>query len=474
MPKSITNKAIVTYILALCTCSVLYMQYALTWYWVLFGLVEVVGFFYFTNKLTKEWRKYTPQYFAKKLFWTALIIRVVYVLFSYWFYYEMTGEFFEFSPGDAKYYHEIALSNANELRGGNWQLLKNSLMWASFSDTGYAMYLSIVYYLFNNNILIARLIKAIWSAWTVLLIYKLTKRNFTESTGRIAAIFCLLIPNLIYYCGLHLKEVEMVFLEVLFVERADYMLKSNKLTFLPLLLLMLVPIYMFTIRTALAAVMVAAFCLTLLIGSNRVVVTWKRYILIFVMSIFVGVVILGNTSIGADVRNMWNIGSSQQKGNMEWRSTRKDAAGNTQKYAKYAGAIVFAPMIFTIPFPTITETPGQENQKMINGGNFNKNITSFFTILALFVLLFSGNWRKYVLPLSILCGYIFILVFSSFAQSERFHLPSIPFALMFAAYGMSLVKTKYNYQKWYNSWCFVIFIAVVAWNWFKLSGRGMI
>lgn len=477
VPKSITNKAIVTYIFALIACSVLYMQYALTWYWVLFGLVEVVGFFYFTNKLTKKWSKYSPQYFAKKLFWTALIIRVVYVLFSYWFYYEMTdGTYFDIGAADVLGYHDEALYAAEKMRNGDWNIISNiqDYMQCSFSDTGYGAYLSIVYFLTDDSILFARLLKALWSALTVLLIYKLASRNFGESTARIVAILCMLMPNLIYYCGLHLKEIEMVFLEVLFVERADYMLKSNKLTFWSLFLLMLVPIYMFTIRTALAAVMVAAFCLTLLIGSNKVVVAWKIYILIFVMTIFVGAVILGNTSIGADVRAMWETKGSQQTGNMEWRSNRKDSAGFTQKYARYAGAAVFAPMIFTIPFPTMAETPGQENQKMIHGGNFDKNISSFFTIFALFVLLFSGDWRRYVLPISILCGYLIVVAFSSFGHSERFHLPSLPFALMFAAYGISIIKTKRKYMNWFIYWCVAMFVATITWNWFKLAGRGMI
>ena len=150
-----------------------------------------------------------------------------------------------------------------------------------------------------------------------------------------------------------------------------------------------------------------------------------------------------------------------------------DKGGNVQKFAKYAGAAVFAPMIFTIPFPTMTEVPGQENLKMIHGGNFVKNITSFFTILALFILLFSGDWRKHVLPIAILCGYLVVLTFSSFAQSERFHLPSVPFAMMFAAYGISYMRNP-KYKRWFRMWCVLMFIAAIAWNWFKLAGRGMI
>ena len=76
---------------------------------------------------------------------------------------------------------------------------------------------------------------------------------------------------------------------------------------------------------------------------------------------------------------------SNQSNSMAWRAERK--GGN--EFAKYAGAAVFAPMIFTIPFPTLVETPNQENQRMIHGGNYAKNITSAFTIFALFTLIFS-------------------------------------------------------------------------------------
>jgi hypothetical protein len=111
---------------------------------------------------------------------------------------------------------------------------------------------------------------------------------------------------------------------------------------------------------------------------------------------------------------------------------------------------------------------------MIHGGNFVKNILSFFTIASMFILLFSGDWRKYVLPLALLCGYLIVLVFSSFAQSERFHLPILPFSLMFAAYGISKMNEVWWIKKYYPYWCALMFIAVVAWNWFKLAGRGMI
>ena len=131
-------------------------------------------------------------------------------------------------------------------------------------------------------------------------------------------------------------------------------------------------------------------------------------------------------------------------------------------------------MVFTIPFPTMVDINGQENQQMMHGGYWVKNITSIFTIFALFVLLLSGDWKKFVLPICVLCGYLAVIALSAFAQSERFHLPALPFSLMFAAYGMSMINAKNKYKIGYRLWCILMIFAAISWNWFKLAGRGLL
>ena len=264
----------------------------------------------------------------------------------------------------------------------------------------------------------------------------------------------------------------MVFLAMLFVERADWLLRQPKLKVMQTVAVMLIPLALFMIRTALAATLVAAFFCALLLTTGRVSGVGKRAVLIVVAGVFAVTMFMTSTSIGSEVRQMIETGGSGQQANMEWRSRRSGAM--SQQFAKYAGAAVFAPMIFTIPFPTMAEVPNQENQKMIHGGNFVKNILSYFTIMALLILLVTGNWRKHVLPLAVLCGYLLVLVFSNFAQSERFHQPILPLTLMFAALGISLIKENPWVKRYFNYWCVLMFIAAIAWNWFKLAGRGLI
>ena len=84
------------------------------------------------------------------------------------------------------------------------------------SDRGFPIYLSLVYYLLGDSVIIPRLINAVLGAMTVVFTYNLARRNYGENVARIAAIMAMLMPNLIYYCGVHLKETLMVFIVVAF------------------------------------------------------------------------------------------------------------------------------------------------------------------------------------------------------------------------------------------------------------------
>jgi len=217
----------------------------------------------------------------------------------------------------------------------------------------------------------------------------------------------------------------------------------------------------------LAIVAILALLFTLVLASDKVM-SWAKRLIMGVLAVALIGVTVGNR-IEENARELvQNVQQGGQKTNMEWRAQRE----NGNQFAKYAGAAVFAPMIFTIPFATLVEIPDQENQLLIHGGNFVKNLLSGLVIFAMFVLLLTGNWRRYAMPLAFMLGYLVVLVFSSFAQSERFHLPVVPFELIFAAYAVSLVGKRE--KQWMNWWMALMFIANIGWQWFKLAGRGML
>lgn len=460
--KYLSNRAIVAYIITLTIVGMLFWGYGLPFQFVVFGLVSVVVFFIFSTRLSVVWQRWSSEVFAKKIFFTALLIRLVYVVFIYFYYIWMTGEAHAFGAADELFYtyigtlwHDYGFSNFAE----------EYPKYADFSDRGYGWWLAFENLLFGTGVLIPRLIKCLIDAFTCVLVYNLAKRNFEDTTARMAAIFCMLMPNFWYYCGVTLKETEMVFLTVLFVERTDYMLRQPKFRVKDWILPVLIAFVMFTFRTSLAAVLVIALLCSFIFASGRRLPTWKRiaYTLFFVIIMLLVV----RVEIVQEVQEIWE-GRGDQAKDMEWRAERE--GGNA--FAKYAGAAVFAPLIFTIPLPTMVDLPMQENQMMLNGANYIKSLMSGFTIFALFLLLYRKEWRKHILPLAVMGGYLLVLVFSNFAQSERFHFPALPFELMFAAYGISQLKAKHRI--WFNIWIILICVIIVGWNWFKLAGRGMV
>ena len=459
-PRYFSVRAIICYLVTLASVSALFMSYVMPFQFMLFGLVPVIVFFNYSNKLTMSWQRIRPAAFTKKLFTTALIIRIVYVVFVYFYYIEMTGLPHMYYPGDEILYEDVA----THLRVVELSQFRKTLRdyGIAFSDSGYCWWLGFENAILGTHPLSYRIVKCFLDAFSCVLIYNLAKRNFGETTGRIAGIFCMLIPNLWYYCGLTLKETEMTFLTILFVERADFALRSKKITISSLALPGIIVLIMFTFRTALGAVLVAALGVALVFTSGRQLELWKKILLSTIFAVWmlmtVGVEIIEETQM------LWEGRTQNQNVGYQWRA-------ETNSFAKYASASVFAPLIFTIPFSSMVATPGQENQMMMNGANFIKNIMSGLTILAMFLLLMRGDWRKHVLPIAVMMGYLVVLVFSNFAHSERFHLPILPLEYMFAAFGVSQVTNKH--KRWYVIWLVGISVANIAWAYIKLAGRGL-
>lgn len=461
-PRYFSTRAIVCYLVTLALASVFFMRYALPFQFVLFGLVAVLVFFVYSNKLTMEWYRFPERTFTKKLFVTALIIRLVYVIFIYFYYIEMTGEPHAYHPGDELLYDYVGTLLREEGVVRFRELLDEYHV--GFSDSGYCWWLAIEYLVLGTHVLPARLVKCVINAFSCVLMYNLAKRNFGESTGRMTAIFCMLMPNMWFYCGVTLKETEMAFMTILFTERADLALRAKKITFQNILLPGLIILVMFTFRTALAAVLAAALVGALILSSGKQLQTWKK---ILYSAVFAGWMFLTvGVEMVQETQQLWETREANQTVGYEWRAERE--GGNS--FAKYASATVFAPFIFTIPFSSMVEIAYQENQMMMNGANFIKNVLSGFTIFALVTLLLRGDWRKHVLPIAVTAGYLVVLVFSNFAHSERFHFPVLAFELMFAAYGVSLMTNKH--KRWYTIWLVAVCVIINAWAWVKLAGRG--
>ena len=149
-------------------------------------------------------------------------------------------------------------------------------------------------------------------------------------------------------------------------------------------------------------------------------------------------------------------------------STFKD---QTNKFAVLGSFAVFAPIILITPLPTMVNIPTQQNQMMLNGAYFTRNVYAFFVMLALWSLFKQKKIKQNILIISFIFSYLAIIAASGFALSERFHLPVVPFLLILAAYGIS--QSTKSTKRYYIIYLLIIYLLIIGWNWFKLAGRGL-
>lgn len=438
-------------------------------------IISILLFFFVGSSISNKFSLLGERKFLRSVFTVGLLVRILWVLYM----------FFVFNPryygtrygdgADTEWFMGFGKDLAMWISGDSMYSLSQviDLNLASIDDVAYPMILGIEYLLTGgiSDVFIPYIVKSILGAYCAICVYRITKRHFGEGAARVAAIFVCLNPNIIYWCGTMMKEADMVFFCCLAVDRFDEALSTNsQLTIKSLIPGILYGLILLFMRTTLGLALFLGVLVHILLADKKIISISKKIIVGTVVAIVLFITV-GDRIINESIWYIQTVQSGYQSKNMEWRSER--VGGNS--FAKYASATVFAPLIFTIPFPTFNQAHEiQLLQVQLSGGYYIKNILSFFVIIVLIQLLISGEWRKHVFVLAYSCGYLVVLVFSGFAQSGRFHMPIWPMLMIFAAYGIQLAKTDKKIRKWFSYVFYLEVLACLAWNWFKLAGRGMV
>lgn len=474
VPNWLIGSSVAVFFIAFAACTLVF-GYPMELELAVIASVSVLLFFYGCRSLSMSWAKEKEHTFIRNIFVVGLVVRLLWILYCYYFFNpDYWGSTFG-DGADVEWYMPFGKAIAEWIKGENHISFDElTRIWNSgFDDVGYPFWLAIVNIITGgeSDVFVPFLIKAAASAYCSVAIYHIAKRHYGDGVARMAAVFMVCNPNMIYWCGNMFKEAEMVFLCCLAVDNFDRVLNSGqKYTFKSLLPGMLATIALMFFRSALGILIFLAVFAHIIMVSQRVMSTGKKVL----AGLLVGAVLV--VSMGDRIRSqseelLHSAQSDRQKVNMEWRAER--AGGNS--FAKYAGAAVFAPLIFTIPFPSFNVAlEGQVLQRQLSGGSYIKNILSFFVIIVMLMMLISGEWRRHVFILAYTVGYHVILVMSEFAQSGRFHMPVIPMLMLFAAYGIQIAKTNAKVRKWFPIVLVVEVFICLVWNWFKLKGRGMI
>ncbi|GAB3544116.1 glycosyltransferase family 39 protein [Spirosoma fluminis] len=462
VPRYFTRKGITAFVAITVLTIVLFFHRIIPIPSLVFNLVEVIFFFRLTSTLSVRWADLSTLTFTKRLTKVAFAIRLAWVVFSYFYYQVTTGQPFEFQSADSLGYHNEAIWLAGLLKDNKWPVYV-AYIGKNYSDLGYPTYLGILYYAFGDYVLIPRLIKVLLGSLTCLLVYKIGKNNFGESTGRMAGIMAMLVPNLIYYCGLHVKETEMVFLTVWFVYLGDKLIRNRKIKAGDLSHLFLIGALLFLFRTVLAACLIGSLGLATLLTSRQVSILSRRVSLLMVLAVASLLIVI--TPVGDNITEYLHASDQSQTKQMWSFSVREGA----NKLAHHGSRGVFLPFMLMAPFPTLVYIYDQQNTMMLGGAYFTRNVYAFFVFVALFILYKRKQLKGHVLLLAVIFSYVFVLASSGFALSERFHLPLVPFLLVLASYGVSQMNLQN--RRYYVPYLILIGLLVIGWNWFKLAGR---
>lgn len=461
-PKQISWRAIAVYLISLVVTSILFISHAMQFRFLAVGCLWVFSFFLLLSRCTKDWRVIPEKRYVEYIFLVALLLRGTWIVFSYFYYLQVTGIPFEFSAADSQGYHLDAEWLAESPWSETWSYLFGGFK--GISDSGYLLYLSVVYRVFGSSILISRFINALLSCWTCILVYRLSSRTFGEEVGRIAGIMMVFMPNLIIYCGYHLKETVMLFLVVACLERIDFMIRKHRYSFFDLILPVVLSLSLFTFRTVLGAAAIFAFASSVLLSSAPSMKKNGKRVALIAWGVL-ALVVFGGGTIATEIEGYWEARDE----NVADKRYQQTIRGN--RWAKYATGTVMAPMITVLPFATMVDVDAQYGQQEKSGGNYVRNFMGFFAILAIYEAIRRKEWRNYVLIGAFIVAYLGVIASSGYSNSERFLLPGLPGLIMMWAYGVSHLREKT--YKLLTPWCWVVIAMEVGWAYFKLGSRGL-
>ena len=137
-PKFFSSRAIYCYLITLALVSLVFMNHVMPFQFMLFGIAAVLFFFLCSNRLTIDWQRFGSRAFVQKLFFVGLMIRVVYVVFIYFYYVAMTGNGHAYHAADELLYQLLGEMWRNE----GFERMKFEMKFMPLSDSGSAWWLN--------------------------------------------------------------------------------------------------------------------------------------------------------------------------------------------------------------------------------------------------------------------------------------------------------------------------------------------
>jgi len=276
----------------------------------------------------------------------------------------------------------------------------------------------------------------------------------------------MLFPAMLYYSGMHLKESIMIFIMLFTIYKGISFLIDPQNKVLNIFLFVIGLISLFYFRNFLAAIILLAF---LFYWIQISFYSGKNWILNFFLgSIGFALVLylMNNYGLMAELYGVIERSPGQLGEEMSGRSYQSGYS-----LTHLASIPILAIASIPAPFPNLSYIPGQENTYIQIGSAFIRGVLVFFSIAGLWHCI-RYKFRTSSVIIIVLIAYLFGLAISGQVTSHRFQLVSVPFLLVFAADGMQ--RLRFNVSKRFMAYLFFMMLIILAWNFVRLKGRGLI
>ena len=434
--------------------------------WMMVNIGVLSLFFILLNIVSVRSEPTGDESYAGKLFWMALIARVV-AVFALVSLAELTWDRpFYVGAVDETRYHRVATEVAQIITDGNFSLIIPHLLheyMGLFDNIGVPLILGPVYALFGNSVIVGKLFFALMGTGTVVLVYKTTRLIWDESVARLAGILMAFFPLALFYSSVILKEEFVAFLVMLGIYILVKGVINNRLGFWDIVLLLFAMSFIFLFRTAAGALLVTLVAGTFVFnrfGGSKVfsLFTVGAVFLIFYyfMDMFVELDQYFDRITGVDEYSEARV--------------RNVARGNV--LATIVGTPVYVVLSFVAPFPSMVQTSlrfdvTHDATYYWVSGLMIWNFLAYFGIIGLWKA-FTGKFSESLPVWGFAAGYSVILGITALFTVVRFNYNAMPLFIILIAVG---IKYRHEFPYW-KLWLPCAVVLIVAWNFFRLAGRG--
>lgn len=342
----------------------------------------------------------------------------------------------------------------------------------------YPIFLAVIYFVFGHNLLLVRILQALISALTVILIFSIAQQVFNKKIGEITAWLLALYPVLIVYCGLIITETLFTFclaatilISLKAIEKKEwewyiYSGLSLGITTLcrPTTVLFPIAILLVTLIVYAQKQKAVIHSIVMIIAFLIALSPWTVRNYIFFKTVFIvhsggfGDLLCGSARFASENKDdydKWNQYLYDLRAKHSESETEKilmaEGIKTIQKnFFKYVSwGIIKLPQLWVSSHSAvfgIDKPNGEYMQQKQYGVLFIKFLLLLLQIAILGlgitgIILSRKYWRNWLLPV------LLILYFSMHVYLDpcpRHHLPVIPYLLMFAAFAVVRFSGKNN------------------------------